>query len=1236
MADCSNSKHPLQRSGTSQNERLLPGLRHDYVQVDERTDKDWIVFAKTFARYIKYFDKSNTESGNWTPFFSNDIAASLASVSVQDVASYGRSIKELMDFLKTGHRPDTDTQMKSTFTLLFSAIGTFSLALDEHLARLPKDHAFAVLIRNLIAIRLSPALKRLLAYYQSAVSTENDLISALPPNTLQILDKSVLHFSVVYKYGLAKHWWQGAADWEAFLPPKDNSIFGAATTHKIYHAAYHNIFTSVFDTYLTVFTRINQESGKELERTLVNWPDHPPHYALFLSFLKLFREAKSSLNTITGRHLDFYYKEVLRLNPKAAVADFAHIVVSLARHIEQFILPEGTWFRAGKDPAGNERFYRLVQETSFNHAAATVFSAVYKGGSGDNIQTGDGSTLITNQGRLFAAPVINSSNGLGKELKTANGEWHPFANKIFSDGVLSEIAMPQATLGFAIASHQLLLAEGDRKIIIRLEGKNMAALNNMPFDAYLTTKKGWYALTLTGTKEGSGENVKAVFQFSLASDAAAIESYDPAVHFGSYDTTMPLLKMQLQQKDDAAYAYDQLRDVAISQVYIKVSVGVPASGTGGFTQNGLRQLLLSNDFGPVDPAKPFQPFGPFPTKGASLIIGSREAFTKENVQVRLNLQWKDLPSDIKNLVYPELVAGAGGTIPATSLPTASFENLAGVWENKKKEILFPYTGSKPDETSVFTSSFTLISPNAIADRREEYRAFSAAAKTGFIRIRLESDFGFDAYNTALTNYFIAQARDGTGTEPVKPYVPSLLFIGLSYTAETSLSVNDPDPEKFYERSIQFYHINPFGATEQHTLISGEASIALIPQFSHGTGEGKVHHVGECYIGFEKLQAGDGVNVLFQVLEGSADPLVVKPDNHIHWSYLSNDSWVDFKGSEINDGTRNLAQTGIISFAIPADATAGNNILPSGLVWIRASVAEAVDAVSKLIHIQAQAAVVTYDEGNGLQVSGENLPAGTITKLKTPVAEVKKVIQPFPAFGGRPAENTNQYYVRVSERLRHKNRAITIWDYEHLVLEAFPQIHKVKCLSHTLFEKGSDGTIQYNEGKPGYVCLITIPNLASRNDVNPLKPYTSQSLLLEIEAYLQRKISRHAMVRVRNPDFEEVRLSFQLKLAAGFNDFNVYKSRLQDEIMRFLSPWAYDQTSDIQFGGSIYKSTLIDFIEERYYVDYITDVNMFHSLNPGENVEEARAATARSILVSVPAQLHDIGDVNNPLKVNPDA
>ena len=141
-----------------------------------------------------------------------------------------------------------------------------------------------------------------------------------------------------------------------------------------------------------------------------------------------------------------------------------------------------------------------------------------------------------------------------------------------------------------------------------------------------------------------------------------------------------------------------------------------------------------------------------------------------------------------------------------------------------------------------------------------------------------------------------------------------------------------------------------------------------------------------------------------------------------------------------------------------------------------------------------------------------MPAGTIAKLKTPDAAVKKILQPYPSAGGRGTESARSFYARASERLRHKARAIAIWDYERLVLEAFPQIYKVKCLSHTKLVPDPDdpAAMLYSELAPGYVTVVTIPNLADRNDANPFRPYTRADLLLEIEEYLRR--GPHAMPR----------------------------------------------------------------------------------------------------------------------------
>ena len=94
----------------------------------------------------------------------------------------------------------------------------------------------------------------------------------------------------------------------------------------------------------------------------------------------------------------------------------------------------------------------------------------------------------------------------------------------------------------------------------------------------------------------------------------------------------------------------------------------------------------------------------------------------------------------------------------------------------------------------------------------------------------------------------------------------------------------------------------------------------------------------------------------------------------------------------------------------------------------------------VILVAAQAFKATFiDKGNDPAFPAKVLPAGTISKLDQPDAAVKKIIQPFSTFGGRAAERSETFYTRVSERLRHKDRAIAMWDYERLVLEAFPQI-----------------------------------------------------------------------------------------------------------------------------------------------------------------------------------------------------
>ena len=342
--------------------------------------------------------------------------------------------------------------------------------------------------------------------------------------------------------------------------------------------------------------------------------------------------------------------------------------------------------------------------------------------------------------------------------------------------------------------------------------------------------------------------------------------------------------------------------------------------------------------------------------------------------------------------------------------------------------------------------------------------------------------------------------------------------------------------------------------------------------------------------------------------------------------MENNCWVKFTDAEIlADKTNGLLTSGIIRFAIPERITDTNTLLPKGLHWLKASVENNSRGITKLIAVKPQAIDVSFrNQKNDLSHLASALPAETISKLKKRDTAIKKISQPFASFGGQLPERDEAFYIRVSERLRHKGRAITIFDYERLVLEQFPAIYKVKCINHT--QKG-------NEFSPGHVRLIVVPDLRNKNAIDPLRPRTTVNTLKEIGRYISRLSSDFVTIEVDNPQYEEIRVSFNVAFHKGY-DKGFYLNQLEQEIIRFLSPWLYDDVADISFGGRIHRTWILNHVEEQEYVDFVTDFRMDHlldfeletNLQSGAglsrlDVEQAVVQSSSTVLVS--SKTHNI-------------
>lgn len=1271
--------NPLQREGKSQKQRFTTGLDPDYVKVDERSTADLLVWASQFAKQLRYYNLDNARDGNWSDFVNGDISVRLALIAVTDTSKLREDYASKVQVIQTAienrsllvNDPQFLVQLRPHLAAVYVLLRQHVERVDAWLKQVSSHETFAKDVRNIIKSRLRRHFKNLVEYAKGGViyPATGPMLDLPNPVTTGLVGLSTDWFEQPEGQTLTLAQWLD----DLYTPPNVQA-YGTGAVSEMTTAILERLDFTFRGLYEGQFLMVTL-AAERLEETLKEWPAHKPHMALLITFLLLFKHSQDHINTFTERHLEFYYKDVLRLSEAAAVPDEVHVIFTLAKNVYAHLVEAGTLFTAGKDAKGVELLYALADDSTFNTGQVDSISTVFLDGNDNH--------------RIYKAPVANSGDGIGGDFPAdSTNSWRPFGSlqKPPPEGVTT---MVQAEVGFAISSPILALAEGKRKLTfmvkcdpsswlkykkayadIEPQARNLNTFKGIDdFNLALTTKKGWFELD-PDVLEIEEIDADKSFRVSatLGEEVPAIMPYNEKVHAAGFLASYPVARFVMNNfKAPSPYGY--LRELILTGMDIAVEV------------EGVKSLVVQSDIAVLGVDKAFQPYGPRPAVGSNFYIGSQEVFSKRLDDFKLNIQWAKQPEDFRDhyTLYQGIFSQWTLTANMSLLSSNNWHPLLKHQSKSAARVrLFSegnqvQTGNQllilSDDPAIVTSksgSVTTIhvveintsNPKVTNRADESLEAFTAWTPTltqGFVRLSLNNqDFGHDQFSRIYTRQAILLAKDKTtedlqevklaqsqGLEPTsvngkeypvplpnEPYTPEINGFTLDYNSSVSLD--------FTTKGIgsgqveQLYHIHPFGyerlkaGTYDSGLLDGTtttntgASIHVLPQF-----EGE----GQLYIGLSgmDLDESSSLSLLFQVMESTANPDVDQPT--ITWAYRAEGKWSSF-GTENTgtDGTNGLVTSGILKLGLPTDASSSHTQLKTGLHWIRGSVkrteaqptVSVVSGVADVLTISTQAAKATFsDNGNDPNHLAQALPAESISKLKIKEAEVKGIAQPYASFNGRMVEADDSFYTRVSERLRHKDRSITIWDYETMVLERFPSVYRAKCLNHT----SADSQIA-----PGNVYLVVVSNLVNKNAVDPLKPRISVNTLAEIHAFLSRKISPFVKLIVENPSYEEVRVDFKVRFTSDITDSGFYERKLNEDIVAFLTPWAYEAGADISFEGRLHSSVILDFVEELPYVDYLTDFQMYHIADPSKpaeavQVDEAIATTPMSILVS--AKKHTI-------------
>jgi len=1079
-----------------QSGRLMPALDTSHFVPDERGFEELVDRAIGYSRLLTYYDSENRAHpppqapetvGAWEAFFRDDVTFFLAEMAAVDAGREYRASRQ-KNF-------DTLEEIAKTGHRL--VIWTQRA---EHLAALSAPDGIEVAVNETLQL-----------------AQKNELERSLP---VAIADQLPRQYSK-----LPKNW---------------SSISGSQPP------------AEVFSTLNRVTGQLAAKARFFLTRSLTEKQNHPPHTALFLSFLTLLQKSQVDLNQMTERHLRFYYNQTLKLFPAPVSPDRAYVTFELAQQAEPCILEKGTSLIAGSGAKPDTPIFRTLENIKITSSKVASFKAI-------SVRRSHASLELPQVKSITTWDVANSKNGLGEPLEKPKLGWHPFG---------AEKAMPldqPLNIGIAITAPILQMSGGDRRVTMtlsfrpddqhtiaeavsayrtqlssihsdgRLGEKLFSEHLSSAFLVQLSTATGYFDASDVVLDASEATDDQLSVRFLVPASAPPILPPDAGVE-------NPFVMLRLNPKA-RVLAYTAFKDVNLSGVSIAVEV------------KGLRNLEISNALGPVDPTKPFPPFGPLPIPGGALYFKAPELSQPGVECVKLTVDWEGLPrapADFKTHYtgYAPEVTNNSFTFSLARSDGQIWNTMPiGTDETTSRSYDFPLFRNLGHNKGIATHSEWNVKCNSKGampqrDGVEAARALGAGA----LRVELtgpEHGFGQTSYPRIVAQVSTQNAQNAQKLLakllpknaqiplPKEPILPLISGVSIEYSAKASRA------NKSDANAIHVYDLHALG---KMTPAFGSRFLADDFEFD-----------GRLMIGLDDVNPPEVVSLFFD-LDDSVAPTWSKNDGFPRpkwrWSYLAGDRWRALPDEAILlDETNGLSGHGIIRIALPRDIAKSEDALSPALFWISITVEGDVRRYGNIHNVTAQAVRAERDVSQINAQLAPQLPANALKRLEIANPQIAKIKQPRPSSGGRAAEDDTKFRTRVSERLRHKDRAIQPEDFADIVLEEFPEISDVRCLRNSA----------------GPVTLV----VTGRRDLG----HGARAILVplkrrfEIAQWLKVRSSPWAVgLNVRNPSYETIKVSARIVASQG-ETTGVVRG-IRETVDRIIAPWLFDMDAPMQIGNGV--------------------------------------------------------------------
>lgn len=1215
--------------GLSQADRFPESLDPDFFRIDERDTNDFLQYLLAFSKHLEYYAPDNRPDGDWEDFLLSDINIVVKIITKFDISTCIRRYDSLKARIgrEVSEKGLVDG-LRNLFQFIYEFL-LFQVKLHERFSSIPADEIGITEFRRVV---------------HEYDSYEEELVSL---NAW--LRHAKRHFGDELKVRFDARQTRYV---ESHMTDDDDAeadIFTEVENLKDKVVSGLRNFDTLFARLRSKYYRLQEAAEVFIHKRESLGAVYLPHTGLLMAFLDLYAMVQKNINGITARHLDYYYRDILGLSRRKAEPDKVYLLMNIHPAQQKVVIDKGEELLIDKPGLTANNVFAVDTDTVLTRASIKALRSIY-----------------VSEGVKLAAKTDTQNNIYEQQVFVADNPVHSPAAFISQDPTLYTwplmgedqediskdlMTMQPADIGLVVASPLLYAKDGKRLFHIRLylsqssfftftqyvyDYAEVAAINpkvvmhNMLKDAFyldITGEEDWISINrynINCELDGDSDKCIDIF-FELTASDPSTGIYDPKLHGKGYDETLPMLRMKVN--NSSFYnPYTFFKGIILERISIRLSV------------EESKQVKLRNNVGEVSIVNPFQLFGPQPAIGSYLDIKNSNIFNKYTSDFSVSLHWFDLPKEKGGFetyysAYPGHIrnesfkAGLSGINEGRFYPEVKDQQTFNLFTNRTEAGEKAYLSNTTVMNDV--DFLRVRFDNGLSMEKEAEP--EANFKEGAIKLELvapQDAFGHRTYSSLFPEVVMHNGKRFIKKRslPNQPYIPVLKSVTINYELEHSESLSGAAGDD----DVFLWHIHPFGYKKIYPG-KNTAAFRLIPDYPCQS---------NLLIGLEDVMPGELLSLLFKFEESNFSAFNYHPED-IQWSILHENEWIPIPKSDIlQDETVNFIKSGMVTLRLPDLAGRRNTILDPQLYWIRACCNSRGEIRSKTqgVFVQAVPATRILTEEQDLDISALFITPGTLTQLRNKNPRILTVSQPFVSFGGRSMESERQYYIRVSEQLRHKNRAITAMDISQLVLDAFPDIMKVKCI---------ETEVNGQTVMPGVDLLVIVILNQYTGTAAEIQEYPKVDLsrLFRIKQFLAGMLSPFTRVEVVNPVYEKIKVVCSVVFHSDNDQLSAAKQsraqesngillqKLNDDIKKWISPWLYNKSANVNTEGKIYVSEILNFIKRCPYVSYVTGFSVLHfyqvyDVRSGEfydrmldsavtRVEYLSASLPNALLVSAP-------------------